>query len=168
MAKKQTYAPTLGKLAHAIDRTRPTLTRYQERGAPVKKTKKGYAVEPVLEWMRVNVRRKTDETTPGNAGNGSGPKTREEKARLAYLEAQAVEKKAAGELREMKLQVQRGEFIPVEEVKRRDIERISVVRSGLLSLPRRLAQELVGLTANQMEVMLRTRFREILERFSRM
>ena len=53
-------------------------------------------------------------------------------------------------------------------MRERDVARIALVKRELLGMPRRLGVELEGLTVKQIEALLTKRFRELLERFSRM
>jgi phage terminase Nu1 subunit (DNA packaging protein) len=171
------------ELAQAIGRSVPTLHEYRRRGCPVRKVDGVYPVEAIAEWIRRNIRTKAGRPRvrgprrkkpgqpaaagPDEDGQAQAGQEDEDYEEL-YIRERALKTQAQREREQLKHQIESGQYIPLEEVRKRDIERISVVKSGLLALPRRLAQELMGLTATQIEVLLRTRFRELLERFAAM
>jgi hypothetical protein len=71
------------------------------------------------------------------------------------------------ELLRLRLRVERGEYVPMAEVKGRDLARIHVVRRGLLELGRTLAPRLVGMTSEKdLEVTIKLEARRLLERFA--
>jgi len=166
MAKIQ-YANNLRDLAVAIGKSVPQLYEYRAMGCKITKTKRGYNVGRLRDWITKNIRQKAGSFAKGASNGAKQSKSVTDYAEL-YVQERALKTKAERERTELKHQIESGLYIPLEEVKTRDIERISIVKSGLMSLPRRLAQELYGLNANQMEVLIKTRFRELLERFSRM
>jgi hypothetical protein len=84
------------------------------------------------------------------------------------LKAEADEREAKAALAAIKLEFERGEYVPIAEVKERDLARIAVVRRGLLSMPRSIAPRLVGLTEKEIEVALKTVARDLLERFAKL
>lgn len=156
-----------------------TIRRWRDvLGCPLVKTKQGYNLDEIRAWARANVRMKLDsplhdDEPAGDPGTDDGEPDDVvgvpiEELRKRYILAQTRDRERSAELRELKLALQRGELVPLEEIKSRDIARIAAVRSGLLTLPRRLAQELAGLTPAQLEAALTKQFRALLTRFSEM
>ena len=167
------WVGTMAELAQEVGRSVTSLVYYKRKGAPIDKTKRGYNVEAVTEWMRTRLRRKADAPIRRQerpAGNGNAEDVADEglDPDELYIRERALKTQAQREREQLKYEIESGNYIPLEEVKKRDIERIATVKTGLMALPRRLAQELMGLNANQIEVMLKTRFRELLERFAKM
>lgn len=169
MLKK--YVETIEELAEELGRSSNTIYLYKRKGAPIQAGPRGYDVEEVRNWVQTHVRRKINSPLLGEVEATPENLERREQAQnfdALYLKERALKTKAQREREELRHKIESGEYIPLEEVKKRDTARISVVKTGLLTLPRRLAQELTGLTTNQIEVVLKQRFRELLERFSTM
>jgi hypothetical protein len=147
------------EVAEALGVTRKTICEWLGEGAPGKDRGGYYDVERIHEWRREKTKRGGTRDD-----NGTGVISTAERLKRA----QADEREHKAKLAALELKIRLGQYVALDEIEKRDVERIKVVKTGLLSLPRRLAQEMEGLNANQREVMLKTRFRELLERFSRM
>lgn len=170
------YCRRLQDVAEALGlKSAGTIRRWRdELGLPLVRTSEGYDLDAIRAWARANVRMKADSALHGDSGPGdpdaepgeSIPESLEE-LRKRYMVACTAEKQAAGELRALKLEIEKGLYVPLSEVQDRDLARIAVVKSGLLTLPRRIAQEVEGLKAGQVEVKLMKAFRELLVRFSK-
>lgn len=153
-----TYAKSLRELAAKTGKKHNRLIYFRDRGAPVKREKNGYPIEPLLDWIKDNVRQ--------NVNGHKGPEG--EGYALALLKAQAAERAAKAILAELKAEVEQGKYVPLEEIKERDLSRIAAVRRGLLSLPKGIAHLLSGLSPPEIEALLTRKVRELLEKFSRM
>jgi phage terminase Nu1 subunit (DNA packaging protein) len=151
------FASTQGELAALFGVSRVTIMDWVQRGAP-RKTAKGWDVDAMRVWREQNMR-------PAQwTGGDSKLVSASDEARL--LKAQADEREAKAALADLKLKIERGEYVPRSEVKDRDLARIAVVRRGLLGLPRTAAPRVVGLTEKEAEVALTTVVRDLLERFA--
>lgn len=112
-------------------------------------------------------------SSPPVAASGGAPElqagatTPGEAVRLRNLSAQARERIAKAEMREIELRQLRGEVIPIEEVKKRDVARIAIVKRGLLAFADSLPQHLEGLSVREMKAVIQHRVRSLLERFSK-
>ena len=78
----------------------------------------------------------------------------------------AVFRKYKAKLVEIDYKKAIGDLIPRAEVERGRVERIQTVKKSLLALPKRMAPQLVGLEARQIEVILKERMDEIIADFS--
>jgi phage terminase Nu1 subunit (DNA packaging protein) len=152
---------TIREIAEKLGVNEVTVYKWKREGAPVFKEDGYYSVDRIQEWCEENKRSKSDTHQVSDDDEIRRLKTE-------LLRARVTEKQFAGEIKEIKVKYETGQLIEREEMHERDIQRIAVVKSRLLALPRRLAQDMVGLNANQMETMMKTRFREILEQFASM
>ena len=117
--------------------------------------------------MSRNIRRKVFEnqkTTISKPKNGGDLQNFEE----LYVRERSLKMQADRELMDVKLAIERGKYLPKDEIDNANIQKIHAFKTTLMALPRRLAQDMLGLNANQMEVTMKTRFREILEKLSKM
>lgn len=150
-------AKTRGELAQALGVSLQSVQTYVAEGAPGKGPG-GYDIDAFIRWRAENKR-------PLRGPAAGGEKTGDQ-ARL--LKAQADEKESKAALAELELQIQRGEFLPIAEVKERDIARIAAVKRGLLAFDRSLPPRLVGLQEKEMQPVIRAMCRELLSRFAQM
>ena len=145
--------PSAIKAAAAVGINQRTLYEWIAQGCPGK-TARGYEVDAIRAWGRRNKDLGQEEDELGDH------------ARLKKAQADKEEARAA--LTTLELKIQRGEYIPLAEVRERDLARISVVKRGLMALPTSLAGRVVGLNHKEAEALLRKSVRDLLERFSRM
>ena len=160
------WVRNITELAQRIGKNPKTVYWYKKQGAPVKKTSNGYDLTALQQWIAENIRQKADsphfvDEIPQKSKSGINYLE-------LYNEERALKTKAERERTELKFQIESGQYVPLDEVKKRDIEKIAVIKTGLLTMPRRIAQEVVGLNANQIEVLLKRRFRDLLEKFAKM
>jgi len=142
-----------------------------EKGMPAKKTAKGYDVEAARTWATLNVRGRNSRRKASDEAHPDDTKDDDtvHDLKQSLLEEQVRNQRETADGKRLKNEIARGLWVSLEEVKRRDLERIAVVRGGLLALPRRLAQEIAGIQdTNQVEARIAQRVRELLERFSKM
>ena len=161
-SKNSVYARTQTELAKALGRSLASIAVYKAEGAPVRKSKRGYRIDPVRKWIKENRKQ-----NPGRRAS-KGNKSKEVLTDYAelYEKERALKTKAERERAELRQKIEAGEYIPLSEVKERDRARIAAVTSGLKTLPRRIAQECEGLTANQIEIKLREHFRDLRRKFA--
>jgi hypothetical protein len=162
---------TQAAVARAFGVSGAAVVEWLSKGCPGKNQSGQYDIDAILAWRSTHIRgtrRRSDSPTWPAEGplleDPSPPLNKEALYRTAEIE----EKIAKAELAKLKLQMQKRELIPISEIKQRDVARIQMVKSGLFAMPRRLAQEMEGMSSVQREVVMRTRFRELLERFARM
>ena len=151
------FARTRGELAQALVLSLQSIATYAAEGAP-KRGPEGYDIEAWRKWRAEN-------KAPLRNSAGGQEKSGD-KARL--LKAQADEREAKAALADLQLKIERGEYMPISEVKDRDIARVAMVKRGLFSLDRSLPPRLVGLQEKEMQVVIRKHVRELCERFARM
>ncbi|MBI5872708.1 MAG: hypothetical protein HZB36_00995 [Candidatus Omnitrophica bacterium] len=128
-----------------------TVGYWVKDGMPVRPDRK-YSVKEISDWRLVKSH------GPGNNQKsfGWGEKEKQEIYWKKYKAktAEAEYKKLIGEL------------IPRSEVERGRIDRIQTVKKALLALPKRMAPQLVGLEAREIEIVLKERMEEIIADFS--
>jgi phage terminase Nu1 subunit (DNA packaging protein) len=147
---KYTYAKSQTQLAKAVGIPYKKLRNLIENGAPCRKYSRGYRVESFKKWL---------------SSQGRDPK-RKGKVHAKFEDARARERAAKAELAEMELAKRRGEYMPMDVVKERDLYRISIVRQGLLSLPKAIAGVVTKMTPAEAEKEIERRVRELLIKFS--
>jgi transposase len=183
------WVRTTQELVQHVGKTTWTISRYKyQHGAPLDRVRgKGYDLQALLQWMRergyaCGINKSTGRPTNTAvdvglvAGSASvsavadvgGDRLPGNEDRRRLLKAQAKEREAKAELVALRLAVERGEFLPLDEVKARDIARIHVVKRGLLAHARSLPPLLQGLGLKEMEVVITRAVRELLLRFSKM
>ncbi len=150
------WASSASKAAAACGVGRGTLIDWINQGCPGKQAG-GYDIEAIRAWRAEN-----KGEVRGVADNGETT----DAARLK--KAQADEREAKAALAVLQLAIQRGELLPIIQIKERDLARIAAVKRGLLALPKAMATRLVGLPQKEIEVALRTAVNELLQRFARM
>lgn len=80
-----------------------------------------------------------------------------------HIQVRVKKDSLEAELRSMKIAVQKGELVPLDQVKQFALNRGEVFRSTLLGdLPRRIAQATAGLPIKDAEQAIRTEFRRVL------
>jgi phage terminase Nu1 subunit (DNA packaging protein) len=146
-------APSAIKAAAAVGVNQRTLYEWIAQGCPGKTTR-GYDIEAIREWGQEN------------KGLGEEEEGRGDHARLK--KAQADKEELRVKLTALELEIKDGQYLPLDEVKERDLARIAVVKRGLLSIPTAVAGRVVGLQQKEIEVILRKAVRDLLEKFSRM
>lgn len=141
---------TQEKVAHAFRVKVRTVQYWVRDGMPVRPDGK-YSIMDIKDWRLV---KKNPNGKQQSFGWGEKEKQnatfRKFKAKLAEIEY----KKAIGDL------------IPRAEVERGRIERIQTVKKALLALPKRMAPQLVGLEARELETVLKERMEEIITDFA--
>lgn len=158
------WAPSVATLADAVGKAPHTLHTYHSvHGAPLQRTKRGYSISAMRNWMEEHgytpgARLGPPESTPGNRPQ----------ARDRLLSAQAEERETRAELARLQLAAARGEFMPKTDVQERDRARIQVVKRGLFGLVKSLPPRLLGLKPAEMEVVIKEHVRELLTRFAQM
>jgi hypothetical protein len=153
------WASSAIKAAAAVGVNQRTLYEWFAHGCP-ERTPRGYDVEAIRAWQSAN-------KGNGNGNrNGASADAQTDHARLKKAQADKEEARAA--LTMLELRIERGEYLPLAEVKERDLARIAVVKRGLLSLSDGLAGRLVGLQQKEIKVAIRTAVRGLLEKFARM
>jgi hypothetical protein len=151
------FVKTRGEVAQALDVSLQSIATYVAEGAP-KKGPKGYDVDAFIRWRAEN---KAPLRGPEDGQEKTG-----DLARL--LKAQADEREIKASHADLRLSIDRGEYLPIAEVKERDIARITMVKRGLLAFERSLSPRLVGLGQLQISVIIRKAVRDLLEKFSKM
>lgn len=144
------YIGTMEGLAAELGVHRPTLNAWKARGCPIRKTKRGYNVDVCKRW----VEQQNKAPSKDDAGR--------------LLKAQADEKEAKAELAALQLQIEKGEYVPIDEIKDRDRRKVQAVKRGLLRLPKTIASVVTGLSPPEVEKVVETKVRDLLLKFSRM
>lgn len=170
------YAPTMQALAEACGLKSEAAIRYHRKnGLRIKKTPKGYPIKPTLDWLRGNARGKIDsgliltdhaESAIFSETDIDGMSL--EDLRGSLVKAQIEKTRLDSALRQVKLDIEKGKYITQETADGHNLEVIHCFKTNLLALPRRLAQDMIGLNANQMEVTMKKSFRDLLTRLSKM
>lgn len=176
-----TYVPSLEELGKKIGRTLRGVTRLRGLGAPVKEVRgKGFAVEPVQEWMRAhaigtsgwNLPRARTKNPPKAKG---APAAEDEptvvqtdfddllKVKTNLATAQASEREAKAALAQLLLKERLGQVVPKEEAKRRSLAQIEAIRSRMLRLPRDCAPKIEMRPRGECEQILSKEVRVALE-----
>ena len=75
-------------------------------------------------------------------------------------------RKAKAEREEIKLELERGELIPKADVERGLVQRVRILKSSLLHLPRRMAGLLQGQNARQIEAMLKEELIQLIKQYA--
>lgn len=159
-AKAKRFLPTQSDVAKHFRVSVRRVERWRQEGMP-RKGKLGYSVARIEAWRK---KRYQETGRPGKKDAATAVTD----PRKNLLEAQARVQAAKAELSELRLQVERGNLVSVEAVKKRDLARIAVVKNGLLALPKAVAHEITGLGPKEIEAALARRVRELLHKFSRM
>jgi phage terminase Nu1 subunit (DNA packaging protein) len=158
------YVATQTALAEALGRAQSTIAEMKKKGAPIKRTRRGYAVEPVEKWIAENLR--APSRPPGRP-----PKDVDERAegslRQKLIREQIRERAATANLKEFQARLQSGDLIPREDIEKEERAKTAIIRRGLMNFPRATAPLLVGLDHREIEAIMMKKVRELLERFAR-
>lgn len=173
------YAKTLADAARALGRKRSTLSEWARHyGCPCRgrdKTARGYDLRKVRRWAPehgYSVDEKTGRIVGDLRGHSPKPEADadadgEEKPSvvLRLRTAQADERKAKAELVQLQLEERKGELVSREEVEEEQRKDHLYLRGELLSLPR-LGPKLAGLTALEIQAVLKDKVETLMRRFS--
>jgi len=154
------HLPNIQAVADHFKVTHQAVTRWRQQGMPDKDAR-GWSIAKTKKWL-------AERSKKSGRVAGAARGTTDNGLRDELLRAQVLRAKAKAQREEIQLKEELGSLIPLTEVKERDVRRIQVVKRELLAVPRMVAHELVGLNAKEIEVVLKKRVRELLERFSRM
>lgn len=148
---------TQAELARALGISTSAIQYGLTAGAPAKAAG-GWNVEAWKEWRAANV----SPERGGGARRGGGDEG--DGARL--LKAQADERRAKADLADLRLAIERKDFIARADVESWDRSRIAIVRRGLLGLGRQIAPLVVGLAAREIEAVVLRECKSLLMRFA--
>lgn len=143
---------TQDQVARVFEVTSRTVSRWVTDGMPVRPDGK-FSITEIQTWRLLKAKNGAN----GNQKSfGCGEKEKHE----------AIFRKYKAKLAEIDYKAAIGDLISKVEVEREMVSKILVVKSALLGIPRRLAPQLVGLEARQIEVILKERMEEIVENFN--
>lgn len=145
---------TQKEVAEYLGRAERTIAYYKNQGMPANPDGT-YDLDAIDAWVESRNSKGTGQ--PHGKHPDSGDKSGWE----------AIYKEMKARLAEMELNKLKGELISLDEVKRQWIGRIVEVKAALLSLPRKLPPLLEGKEKRDIEAILDSEVRFILERFSR-
>ena len=146
------YAASLEELAYHLNTSRSQVHRWRLAGCPVAKSARGYAVRRVRRWIEKNAVRR-----------GDGESSVSQDLCRQKLEADLGFRKARAEIAKFELELARGNLVSVQEIKDDWGPKLRAFRDRVLALPRQISPELAGLTASEIERILLTRLRAILD-----
>jgi hypothetical protein len=153
-------AATLKDAAKKLRVAYSTVLRWRQLGCPGKGPR-GWDLAKIKAWRKKNI---LPRGRPCRQSDDEDDLT----DRQLLLRAQMEEKQANAELARIKAEAAKGNYMPIEEVRRRDGARIAAVRRGLLALPKAMGARVGGLAPREAEEILRSYVIDLLRRFSEM
>jgi phage terminase Nu1 subunit (DNA packaging protein) len=162
-------------VAEFYDVATQTVSAWCKRGCPHKREKRGtgarytlsFKIEDVDGWLREKCKGPYDTSTRSmsvsqktEAAEKDGTSDEEPKA-LRDKKDYWLAKKY-----EIQVKKERGELIPLEEVRQERLQRIEAVRAGLFSLPARLSGVCAGRSETEIQDEIESAINDLLERFA--
>jgi hypothetical protein len=114
-----------------------SITYFKRMGMPAEKTPLGYEVEPSRQWLADRADANRDTRSGQTKVSYQGKILRDE-----LLKVNLEEKK-------FRLELMKSDYLKVAEVKRREVERLTTLKHGILNLPRSMSAQLVNLSSRR-------------------
>jgi phage terminase Nu1 subunit (DNA packaging protein) len=152
-------------IAELFDVTQPAVSKWVQRGCPHEdrgsKKRPQHFFDPVDvdNWLRDKCLGPYNKSGRSSAGNREA--TDEEPKALRDKKDYWLAKKY-----EIQVKKERGELIPLEEVRQERLQRIEAVRAGLFSLPARLSGVCAGRSETEIQDEIESAINDLLERFA--
>lgn len=148
-----------------------TVSAWCKRGCPHKREKRGtgarytlsFKIEDVDAWLREKWKGPYDTSTRSRSAS------QKTEAAAGDEEPKALRDKKdywLAKKYEIQVKKERGELIPLEEVRQERLQRIEAVRAGLFSLPARLSGVCAGRSESEIQDEIESAINDLLERFA--
>jgi phage terminase Nu1 subunit (DNA packaging protein) len=155
---------TQEQLLEALGISYPTLWRYRKEGlpeVPIGGKQALFHLERCKAWME-------EKGYTGKIGRPSGRESEGSKDLKDQLaEAKIQKERLLAERHKLSLDIAKRAVLPVAEVMEGRLQRIAVVKAGLLSLPGKLAQRLAMRSAGEVQVELEREIHQLLAEFAK-